>query len=190
MVRTTDTRFSRSYEDATVIAPLRLVMSAITVDEIEDQQPAQQPEKAAEDAEVIDLTALSDGSSEEEDDGSGGDSSDDEEPVVDANSREELRVALKTVPAARLQEIIMALVAQIPAVERALTKEFVGPKARVLKRQREEDQAEAEGGQTERYIAGDDEECAFHPGMKLFSSFLLSLSRLKVTHVFLCVKAL
>ncbi|KAL0573239.1 hypothetical protein V5O48_008727 [Marasmius crinis-equi] len=153
-------------------------MSATTAIEASEQQPM---EKIPEDAEVIDLTALSDGSSgeeeDEEDDGSeAGSSDDDEEPVINANSRNELRVALETVPATRLQEIIMALVVQIPAVERALTREFVGPNARdkVYKRQREEDddvdqeRIERCAKCHEEYDAGverESEECVLHPGV-------------------------
>ncbi|KAJ8072016.1 hypothetical protein AAF712_009643 [Marasmius tenuissimus] len=146
-------------------------MSAIDAVESEEQQHNEQPGKVPEGAEVIDLTALSDGPSDEDETESDGDSSDGEELVVDANSREELRVALRTVPAARLQEIIMALVMQIPAVERAMTKEFVGPKAGALKRQREEEDVDGDGEQTERcvrcheeYVAADEGECAIHPG--------------------------
>ncbi|KAK1224233.1 hypothetical protein PQX77_012855 [Marasmius sp. AFHP31] len=172
-------------------------MSAIDAVVSEEQQPNEQPGKGPEDAEVIDLTALSDGSSDEgEDDVSDGDSSDGEGLVIDANSREELRVALRTVPAARLQEIIMALVMQIPAVERAMTKEFVGPKARALKRQREEEEVDGDGGPMERcvrcheeYVAADEEACAMHPGMELiFLVFLSVTPRVKVAQILLRIQ--
>ncbi|KAF9266381.1 hypothetical protein L218DRAFT_64941 [Marasmius fiardii PR-910] len=134
-------------------------------------------EKASipDDAEIIDLTALSDGSEDEgETDGSGSedDSSEDEEVVVDERSRAELRVALRSVSTTRLQEILMALVEQIPAVERAMTREFVGPRAKALKRNREEDEIGPKHlercvkchQEYDATVESENGACLFHPG--------------------------
>ncbi|KAG7090026.1 hypothetical protein E1B28_011647 [Marasmius oreades] len=151
-------------------------MSSSFMTENEVQDVEERPQIPV-DAEIIDLTALSDGSTDEgeetDDSGSENGSSDDEELVINEHSRAQLRAALKTVPTTRLQEILMALIEQIPAVERAMTKEFVVSRAKALKRHREEDD-ESEPEHVERctkchreYDAAVEPEngaCSFHPG--------------------------
>ncbi|KAG7091353.1 hypothetical protein E1B28_010395 [Marasmius oreades] len=151
-------------------------MSSSFMTKNEGQDVEERPQIPA-DAEIIDLTALRDSSMDEgeetDDSGSKNGSSGYEELVINEHSRAQRRVALKTVPTMRLQKILMALIEQIPAIERAMTKEFVSSRVKALERHREEDD-EFEQEQVkcctkchQDYGAAVEPEngaCSFHPG--------------------------
>lgn len=136
--------------------------------------------------EVIDLTEIDENDSEVDDqegserssnggsdsEQSSDDSDDTTEVEMNRDSRSQLYRALSAVPEARIRQILSQLIEQVPAVEYALTREFVTLK-------RKPDVYDSENTKTElctkcheEYDGGTErveDECAFHPG----ASFLL-----------------
>ncbi|KAF9065820.1 hypothetical protein BDP27DRAFT_1190220, partial [Rhodocollybia butyracea] len=117
--------------------------------------------------EVIDLTGLDENSDEDQDSASEEEeSSDDGVPELQLNkeSRSQLYLALSAVPEAQIRNILTQLIEQVPAVEYALTKEFVTLKRRL----------DTYGTRMETCAQCDEEfdmdfkrtkdECSFHPG--------------------------
>jgi hypothetical protein len=119
------------------------------------------------DNEVIDLT-LSDGSSEggserteESDEESTSDSEhSDDDVVVDANTRVEVRNVVATLPEDRLREIMLHLIERVPAVEYAMTREFV-----TRKRKKELIPCANCDEEYDEYSSRQAGECMIHPGM-------------------------
>ncbi|THU83158.1 hypothetical protein K435DRAFT_434090 [Dendrothele bispora CBS 962.96] len=122
-----------------------------------------------ENVEVIDLTRLSDGSSEggsdrdeesEEEESSSEDSGD--EVVVDEHSRVQLRQVVATLPENKLREIMFRLIEEVPAVEYAMTREFL-----TLKRKQEYPELVFCAKCNEQFDLNTEreaEECMVHPG--------------------------
>jgi hypothetical protein len=114
--------------------------------------------------EVIDLTALTESS--EDEDASESSSDDGGHLPVNDVSRVQLHSAISTVSEARLREVVAELVDKIPAVEHAMTREFV-----TLKRRTREIIPRWEScincdEEFEVNATGDDDECCFHPGTR------------------------
>jgi 2-polyprenyl-6-methoxyphenol hydroxylase-like FAD-dependent oxidoreductase len=127
-------------------------------------------------AEVIDLTGLSDSSSESEheqgdnnaqDEDSGSEGSSDVSEIelhLDEVSRSQLHAAIATVSEARLRHVLKNLIDTDQAVEIALTREFVTVKREtraVVPRWERCMNCDAE---YDVNAAQEDDECSFHPG--------------------------
>jgi len=119
-----------------------------------------------ENVEVIDLTKLSDEGSDhdEESEQEGSESEDsDDDVVVDEHTRVQLRQIVATLPENKLREIMLNLIEQVPAVEYAMTREFV-----TLKRKQEDPELVlCAKCNAEFDVNGerDAEECMVHPGV-------------------------
>ncbi|KAE9402516.1 hypothetical protein BT96DRAFT_548543 [Gymnopus androsaceus JB14] len=123
--------------------------------------------------EVIDLTEddsdeegleqSSNGSEQSSDD-----SDDTTEVQINRESRSQLYVALSAVPEVQIRQILTQLIEQVPAVEYALTKEFVALTGSKRKPDDSEYDNELCTKCHEEFDAGAErveDECAFHPGM-------------------------
>jgi hypothetical protein len=111
--------------------------------------------------EVIDLTELTESS---EGEGGSETSDDDEDLPLNEVSRAQLHYAISTVSERRLREVVAELVDNIPALEHAMTKEFV-----TLKRGTQEVVLRWEScvncdEQFDVNTVRHDDECSFHPG--------------------------
>lgn len=95
------------------------------------------------------------------------DSDDTTEVQINRESRSQLYVALSAVPEVQIRQILTQLIEQVPAVEYALTKEFVALTGSKRKPDDSEYDNELCTKCHEEFDAGAErveDECAFHPG--------------------------
>lgn len=122
------------------------------------------------DVEVIDLT-LSESSEEDDGDESHseeGSESSDEEVVINAETRALLRNAIATVNEAHLRQVLDDLILTDPAVEAALTKEFVTITREQVVAPRWESCVHCDYD-FDIHSPRQQDECRFHPGRHLAS---------------------